>query len=122
MIARVWCCFDEDVHPFQGTCWAHRLHEALMMSLCHHFVFVLCGALPVYYFYNKNLIRLATLSGCGIPGMIEYFTLVLVKHDKMYSLQQKRLMSYIYNYFRFPFSVFSCSLIYYNYILYLIDE
>ena len=26
-------------------------------------------------------------------------------------------MSYIYNYFRFPFSVFSCSLIYYNYIL-----
>ena len=87
------------------------------MDYFHHFVFVLCGALPIYYFYNKNLIRLATLSGCGIPGMIEYFSLVLVKHDLMFTLKQKRLMSYVYNYFRYPFSVFSCSIIYYNHIL-----
>ncbi len=87
------------------------------MDYFHHFVFILCGALPIYYFYNKNLIRLATLSGCGIPGMIEYFSLVLVKHDLMFPLKQKRLMSYVYNYFRYPFSVFSCSIIYYNHIL-----
>lgn len=87
------------------------------MDYFHHFVFVLCGALPIYYFYNKNLIRLATLSGCGIPGMIEYFSLVLVKHDVMFRLKQKNLMGYVYNYLRYPFSVFSCSIIYYNHIL-----
>jgi len=87
------------------------------MDYFHHFVFVLCGALPTYYFYNKNVIRLATLSGCGIPGMIEYFSLVLVKHDVMFVLKQKKLMSYVYNYLRYPLSVFSCSIIYYNHIL-----
>ena len=102
-------------------CFLHLYHFLFFknskMDYFHHFVFVLCGALPIYYFYNKNLIRLATLSGCGIPGMIEYFSLVLVKHDLMFTLKQKRLMSYVYNYFRYPFSVFSCSIIYYNHIL-----
>lgn len=102
-------------------CFLHLYHFLFFknskMDYFHHFVFVLCGVLPVYYFYNKNLIRLATLSGCGIPGIIEYFTLVLVKHDKMYSLQQKRLMTYVYNYFRCPFGIFACSIIYYNHIL-----
>ena len=35
----------------------------------------------------------------------------------MFVLKQKKLMSYVYNYLRYPLSVFSCSIIYYNHIL-----
>ena len=79
-----------------------------LMDYFHHIVFVLFGTLPIYYYYNINLIRLATFVGCGLPGVIEYFTLSLVKHNKISSLNQKILMSNIYNYFRYPFGVYTC--------------
>tara|TARA_Y100000591_G_C21845193_1_gene708287 strand:- start:2486 stop:3136 length:651 start_codon:yes stop_codon:yes gene_type:complete len=75
----------------------------------HHIVFVLLGCYPIYKYYNYNIIRLATFSGCGLPGVIEYFTLSLVKNNKLYSLTQKNIMSNIYNYFRYPFSIYACS-------------
>lgn len=80
-----------------------------LMDYFHHIVFVLFGTLPIYYYYNVNLIRLATFVGCGLPGVVEYFTLSLVKHNKISSLNQKILMSNIYNYFRYPFGVYACS-------------
>ena len=83
-----------------------------MMDYFHHVVFVLLGALPVYYFYNFNIIRLSTFVGCGLPGLIEYTTLSLVKNEKMSSVSQKILISNIYNYFRYPFTIFSASAIY----------
>tara|TARA_A100001011_G_C14275753_1_gene829135 strand:+ start:1053 stop:1706 length:654 start_codon:yes stop_codon:yes gene_type:complete len=83
----------------------------------HHIVFVLFGTFPIYHFYNVNLIRLATFTGCGLPGVIEYFTLSLVKHEKIKSLTQKTIMVYVYNYFRYPVSVFAASLIYYNHAI-----
>ena len=83
-----------------------------MMDYFHHVVFVLFGALPVYYFYNFNIIRLSTFVGCGLPGLIEYTTLSLVKNEKMSSINQKILISNIYNYFRYPFTIFSASAIY----------
>jgi hypothetical protein len=87
------------------------------MDYFHHIVFVLFGTLPIYYYYPVNVIRLATFSGCGLPGVIEYFTLSLVKHQKMKFLTQKTIMTYVYNYFRYPISIFAGSIIYYNHIL-----
>jgi len=87
------------------------------MDYFHHIVFVLFGTFPIYYFYDVNLIRLATFTGCGLPGVIEYFTLSLVKHQKIRSLTQKTIMVYVYNYFRYPVSIFAASLIYYNHAI-----
>ena len=83
-----------------------------VMDYFHHIVFVLFGALPVYYFYNYSTIRLSTFVGCGLPGLIEYTTLSLVKNEKMSAVNQKMLISNIYNYFRYPFTIFSASAIY----------
>ena len=88
-----------------------------MMDYFHHIVFVLFGTLPVYYYYNVNIIRLATFVGCGLPGAIEYCTLSLVKNNKITSLTQKTIMSNIYNYFRYPFGVYVCSYIYLVHII-----
>ena len=88
-----------------------------LMDYFHHIVFVLFGTFPIYYYYNLNILRLATLSGCGLPGAIEYFTLSLVKHEKIKSLTQKTIMVYVYNYVRYPISIFSASLIYYNHMI-----
>ncbi len=85
--------------------------ENSLMDYFHHIVFVLFGIVPIYYYYNVNLIRLATFVGCGLPGGIEYFTLSLVKHNKITSLNQKILMSNIYNYFRYPFGIYTSSII-----------
>ena len=48
-------------------------------------------------------------------GCIEYFTLALVKHDKLESITQKRLNSYIYNYIRYPVTVYGPTLTYIAY-------
>ena len=88
-----------------------------IMDYFHHIVFVFFGTLPVYYYYDKNLIRLATLTGCGLPGVIEYFTLTLVKHGKIKFLTQKTIIVYVYNYFRYPVSVFAATLIYFNHMI-----
>jgi len=88
-----------------------------LMDYFHHSVFVLLGTIPVYYYYNYNLIRLATFAGCGLPGAIEYGLLSFVKHKRLTSFKNKIIMSNIYNYLRYPFSVFASSIIYVNYIL-----
>lgn len=93
------------------------LFKNTMMDYFHHIVFVGFGCIPIFCFYNTNLIRLATFAGCGLPGAIEYFTLSLVKHKKLNSLTQKRLNSYMYNYFRFPATVYSISIIHIAYIM-----
>ena len=82
------------------------------MDYFHHILFVGLGTIPVYYLYDKNVIRLTTFVGCGLPGSIEYLTLSLVKNNRMKQIHQKRIMAYIYNYFRYPFSIFSTSMIY----------
>ena len=63
------------------------------MDYFHHILFVLFGTIPIYYYYNLNLIRLITFVGCGLPGAIEYFTLSLVKHNIIASLNPEK--SYI---------------------------
>ena len=87
------------------------------MDYFHHIVFVGFGSVPVYYLYDKNIIRLTTFVGCGLPGCIEYLTLTFVKNNKLSGINQKKIMSYIYNYFRYPFSIYSISMIYIIHIL-----
>ena len=111
----------EEPQELYYICFLHLYHFLFFknskMDFIHHFGFVLFGALPIYKLYNLNLIRLATFTGCGLPGFIEYTSLVLVKHNKIKSIEQKVLMSNVYNYFRYPFSVFASSIIYCNHII-----
>uniref|UniRef100_A0A6C0AXA6 TLC domain-containing protein n=1 Tax=viral metagenome TaxID=1070528 RepID=A0A6C0AXA6_9ZZZZ len=87
------------------------------MDYFHHIVFVAFGIIPIYIIYDKNIIRLTTFVGCGLPGCIEYLTLTFVKNNKLSQINQKRIMSFIYNYFRYPFSIYSISMIYIIHIL-----
>jgi hypothetical protein len=81
----------------------------------HHILFVGLGVAPSIFYYNSNLVSIAWFPTCGLPGCIEYFTLALVKHDKLESITQKRLNSYIYNYIRYPVTVYGPTLTYIAY-------
>ena len=87
------------------------------MDYFHHIIFVGFGTIPIYYLYDKNIIRLTTFVGCGLPGCIEYLTLTFVKNNKLSQINQKRIMTYVYNYFRYPLSIYSISMIYIIHIL-----
>ena len=85
------------------------------MDYFHHILFVGMGVMPSLILYNTNMIRLAWFPTCGLPGCIEYFTLSLVKHDKLDPLTQKRINSYIYNYLRYPITVYGPTVTYIAY-------
>ena len=86
-----------------------------IMDSFHHLFFVGGGVIPSIVCYNSNLVRLAWFPTCGLPGCIEYFTLSLVKHNLISSLKQKRINAYIYNYVRFPITIYGPSLTYIAY-------
>ena len=86
------------------------------MDVFHHVLFVGFGLVPSYIFFNNNVVKLVSFSTCGLTGCIEYFMLSLVKHEKMSSLQQKYINSYIYNYIRYPLTMYSVIVIYLLYI------
>lgn len=114
--------YDELYYIFYLHVYHMMFFKNTLMDYFHHVVFVIFGTIPIYYYYNYNVIRLATLSGCGIPGAIEYFTLSLVKHEKIQSLTQKTIMVNVYNYFRYPFSIFAASNIYYSHMIGLTNK
>ena len=89
--------------------------QLTFMDYFHHVLFVGLGVMPAILFYNSNLVRLAWFSTCGLPGCIEYFTLSLVKHRKLHFIIQKRLNSYIYNYMRYPITIYGPALTYIAY-------
>ena len=79
---------------------------------------LLCGGcLPIFCFYDSNLLRLTSFAACGLPGAIEYFTLALVKHKKLGILTQKRMNAILYNYIRFPMTLYSITVIHIAYTL-----
>tara|TARA_Y100000591_G_C21834949_1_gene701895 strand:- start:1886 stop:2548 length:663 start_codon:yes stop_codon:yes gene_type:complete len=86
------------------------------MDYIHHFLFVCFGILPSIFFIKTNILRVSTIAGCGIPGIIEYGSLVLVKHDYIDKLTQKKINSNMYAYFRNPLGLFSFIIIYISYI------
>lgn len=81
----------------------------------HHFIFIILGVMPGIFLLDNRVCKIATFTGCGLPGCIEYFTLSLYKHNKLNNLFQKKIMIYIYNYFRSPLGIIS---MYINYIQY----
>ena len=108
--SKIECSFIILLHIYH-----YLLFKNTMMDYFHHIVFVGGGCVPIFCSYNSNLIRLASFAGCGLPGAFEYFTLALVKHNKMNSLTQKWMNALMYNYFRYPATVYSVTVIHIAY-------
>ena len=79
----------------------------------HHILFVGLGVLPDIYFMKSNQKYLAYIVCNGIPGIIEYGSLVLYKNNKISLYNQKKLNSINYLVLRLPFCILTCV---YNYI------
>ena len=89
----------------------------------HHIVFVGLGVIPTILFLKTNQCFLAYITGMGIPGFIEYTSLTLYKNNYINLLTQKKIISFIYNYFRYPLCIFGITLNLINYKNgYLIDN
>jgi len=87
-----------------------------LIELIHHVLFVFMGVLPCIFFWNYNIINLWILSGCGLPGAIEYFMLSLVKKDMLSCKRQKYISANINNYMRLPITMYGLSLTYIAYM------
>jgi hypothetical protein len=88
------------------------LKQLTFMDYFHHFLFVGGGVLPAIVFYNSNLTRIGWFAASGLPGCIEYFCLSLVKHGKMNHILQKKINAYIYNYIRYPITIYCPAITY----------
>lgn len=86
-----------------------------MLDYFHHLLFVITGVIPCTFLFKSNISRLITFTGCGLPGIIEYSSLVFMKHNIITSLTQKKINSYMYSYLRSPLSIFNVSFIYIGY-------
>ena len=90
-----------------------KLH---IIELFHHILFVFMGVLPCIFFWKYNIINLWILSGCGLPGAIEYFMISLVKNDMLSCKKQKYISANINNYMRLPITMYGLSLTYIAYM------
>ena len=91
------------------------VNNITFMDYFHHIIFIGFGVIPTFFIENYNIIRLAWLSCCGLPGCIEYLTLSLVKHNKKCYIKKKKLNAYIYNYIRYPITIYCPTLTYIAY-------
>ena len=98
------------------------VNNLTFMDYFHHILFIGLGVAPAILFYNSNLVRLAWFPTCGLPGFTEYFMLALVKHGKLESIKQKRYNSYIYNYLRYPLTIYGPTITYVAYKNNLLPE
>jgi len=100
------------------VCTLHSYHfiveKLSFMELFHHIVFVVCGTLPVFIYWDNIVVTLFLFAGCGLPGAIEYTMLSMVKNNNLSSLKQKKINSFINNYIRCPISIYGSSLAYIN--------
>ena len=77
--------------------------------------------IPEHYPFESPVIKFITpmyhFFGCGLPGMIEYGSLVLYKHDIISKYRQKRLNTILYIFLRLPLCILGAvynMLAYYN--------
>ena len=63
-------------------------------------------------YVNYNQIYLGYLPCSGLPGIIEYGTLVLYKNDKITLLTQKQILANVYIYIRLPLCIFGITMNY----------
>ena len=89
----------------------------------HHLLFVVTGVIPCTFLFKTNISRLITFTGCGLPGIIEYGSLTLMKHKLITPLFQKKINSIMYAYLRCPLSIYNVTFMYIGYRLgYFKDE
>ena len=88
-------------------------------EIMHHIIYVLFGVVPSIYYSTCNSNKIGYLACCGIPGIIEYSSLTLVKHNKISYIKQKQIASYMYCFLRQPLALYSVvlNIILYNYNL-----
>ncbi len=72
----------------------------------HHIIFAFLGIIPGMIFINSNQLFFHKISCGGLPGMIEYASLVLYKHDIISKYRQKRLNTILYIFLRLPLCIF----------------
>lgn len=84
------------------------------IEIWHHIIFVLGGVIPAIVYFNSQIIAILLFTGCGFPGAMEYTMLALVKHNRITSLTQKMINSWVNNYIRAPLSIYSATLVYIN--------
>jgi len=76
-------------------------------ELVHHLLFVpVIGFAGQYYEWGAALSFMAFFIS-GLPGLIDYFLLVLVKHKRLDALTQKRVCASLNVYVRGPFLIVS---------------
>lgn len=96
-----------------GGC--HMYHFAIEtltpLEIWHHVLFVAMG-IPALYYFQSQIIALILFTGCGFPGALEYTMLSLVKHNRIRSITQKRVNSWINNYIRGPIGIYSATIAY----------
>ena len=88
----------------------------------HHAVFVLTGVVPCTFLLKSNISRFLTFTGCGLPGIIEYGSLVAMKNGLLTPIRQKQVNSYMYAYLRNPLAIFNVTFIYMAYRYYLLSH
>ena len=86
-----------------------------LIDYFHHILFVGFGIIPNILITQSNQSCLAYIACMGIPGIIEYTSLALYKNNYINLLDQRKLIAFIYNYFRYPLCVFGVTLNYINY-------
>ena len=86
-----------------------------LIDYFHHILFVGFGIIPNILITQSNQSCLAYIACMGIPGIIEYSSLALYKNNYINLLDQRKLIAFIYNYFRYPLCVFGVTLNYINY-------
>ena len=71
----------------------------------HHIIFAFFGIIPGFFFVKSNQLFFHKITCAGIPGMIEYSSLFLYKHNKISKYRQKRLNTILYIFFRLPLCI-----------------
>ena len=103
------------------TCIVLHLYHCFKFNITqmdkfHHYLFVFFGAVPMLLYWKGPFMQLTMFFTCGLPGVIDYFTLCLVKHNYILKIEQKNISSLINNYLRFPGIVFSTTIGYIGYM------
>ena len=77
-----------------------------LMDYFHHILFVLLGIVPTILWVKTNQIYYGYIACSGIPGIIEYTLLTLMKNGKISQNKQKQINAFIYNYIRCPMCIY----------------
>eukprot|EP00935_MAST-01C_sp_MAST-1C-sp1_P001703 g1703.t1 len=78
----------------------------------HHFAFAFSLAGLNLYFHWGPVCNFLNFFVCGVPGMVDYALLAMVKEGKVGRLDEKRVNSWINNWIRGPGCVVSAGFIY----------